>query len=161
VSRRFSWSYDLVVPAGETAAIVHFAIQDSDWEHASAAASALSRLEGRALDGIPPETLERILNFPLAPEGTPFLRGDVNADEVLNIADAIALLSYLFLDGSYDVPCEKSADADDTGSLELTDAVYVLNFLFLGGPEPARPFPGCGSDPTEDPLSCASFEACP
>jgi hypothetical protein len=43
---------------------------------------------------------------------------------------------------------------------EITDAVYLLNFLFLGGRAPVNPFPKCGLDPTEDELSCESFESC-
>jgi parallel beta-helix repeat protein len=88
-----------------------------------------------------------------------FLRGDVNADGILDISDPILLLFGLFLDAT--LPCEKSADADDTGELNLADALDVLNYLFLAGAPPPDPGLACGTDPTGDDLTCASYDACP
>lgn len=90
----------------------------------------------------------------------PFIRGNANADDNTDIADAVFVLNFLFLGGAAP-SCEDAADADDNGSLEITDAVYLLNFLFLGGPPPAAPFPDCGLDPMpDDALTCESFPAC-
>ncbi|MEM7263677.1 MAG: putative Ig domain-containing protein, partial [Planctomycetota bacterium] len=61
-------------------------------------------------------------------------RGDVNADETVNISDAIALLAYLFLAGT-EPSCIPAADADANGSLQLTDAIRILTFLFQGAEE--------------------------
>jgi hypothetical protein len=87
------------------------------------------------------------------PGGKTFIRGDATGDAVVNITDAIATLGYLFLSGT-EPPCIDAADADDSGSLDLTDPIYILDHLFRGGPAIAPPFPGPGSDPSEDDLSC-------
>jgi hypothetical protein len=84
----------------------------------------------------------------------PFVRGEVNADEDLNIGDPVSILFYLFSDSLTPV-CLDSADADDSGAIDITDAVYLLGFLFTGGPEPPAPFPLPGLDPTaSDPYEC-------
>lgn len=59
------------------------------------------------------------------------------------------------------IPCEKSADANDDGSLDLSDSVAVLAHLFLGAGGLPAPFPGCGVDPTDDPLTCEQSPSCP
>ncbi|MEM7235446.1 MAG: chitobiase/beta-hexosaminidase C-terminal domain-containing protein, partial [Planctomycetota bacterium] len=42
----------------------------------------------------------------------------------------------------------------------LSDALSVLNALFQGGPLLDPPFSRCGTDPTADDLTCASFPPC-
>ena len=95
-----------------------------------------------------------------------FLRGDVGveklggelpADGIVNISDAIQILSWLFLDAASSLECKKAADTNDDGRIQLTDAIYLLLFLFSGGPAPAAPFPGVGTDPTEDSLKCCRY----
>ena len=75
--------------------------------------------------------------------------------------DPVFVLSFLFIAGSAPPPCEKAADANDNGTVNLTDAVHLLSFIFSGGPEPGPPFAACGPDPTFDKLSCEAFLACP
>ncbi|HVR75220.1 MAG TPA: hypothetical protein VMT52_12850, partial [Planctomycetota bacterium] len=100
-----------------------------------------------------------------------FVRGDANADGVINLTDAVAVLGYLFL-GSEAPPCLDAADADDSGADQptLTDAVRILAWLFLGGLEPPPPTPSspsyapgdCGVDPTpDDGITCDDFAECP
>ncbi len=75
-----------------------------------------------------------------------FVRGDINADERVDIADAIALIGYLF--SGDDAPTSlAAADANDDGSTDIADAIYLLGFLFRGGSEPPAPFPERGPDP--------------
>jgi hypothetical protein len=88
-----------------------------------------------------------------------FRRGDPNADDVMNIADAITILSFLFAGGGA-LECSDSADANDDGIVNVADAIYVLAHLFDTGPLPPAPFTGCGEDPTEDSLGCAAFAPC-
>ena len=61
-------------------------------------------------------------------------------------------------------PCSpgdvKSADTNDDGKIDLSDAVALLNHLFLGALPPPPPFPDCGTDGTEDGLSCESSGPC-
>ena len=89
-----------------------------------------------------------------------FVRGDVNDDGGINIADAVALLAGLFTGGA--IPCSDSADSNDDGSVNIADGVYILANLFSGGPGmPAPSGPSCGPDPTSDALDCASYNSCP
>ncbi|MBI4606284.1 MAG: hypothetical protein HY721_30330 [Planctomycetes bacterium] len=93
----------------------------------------------------------------IVPDGSPFLspfvRGDSNDDEVINISDPQFTLSALFLGGS--APrCEDAADANDDGRLDISDPVATLQFLFLGGSRLPLPFPRPGLDPTGDGLRC-------
>ncbi len=91
--------------------------------------------------------------------GGRFKRGLVNADDKIDIADPIFLLTYLFARGP--VPaCMDAADANDDGSVNIADAIKILGHLFAqAGPLPP-PFSACDVDPTEDVLTCDSFPAC-
>lgn len=99
------------------------------------------------------------IHFPVmvrvdAPAGR-FRRGDFNADGILDITDAIAILNFLFR-GAEPPLCRDAADADDNGKVELTDAIHLLHVLFLG--EGSILFLGGaipGPDPTPDGLDCA------
>ncbi|MEM7260490.1 MAG: hypothetical protein AAF488_00770 [Planctomycetota bacterium] len=83
-----------------------------------------------------------------------FVRGDTNLDFVLEISDAIELLSILFVPEVDSNGCDDTVDVDDNGTLEVTDAIVLLNFLFLSGPPPAAPYPDPGFDPTPDDMIC-------
>ena len=88
-----------------------------------------------------------------------FLRGDVFADGVVTISDAVFTLNYLFTGGS--TPgCLDAADVDDDGFVTLSDAVRVLGFLFLEGAPPPTPWGECGEDPGDDGLDCAVYGEC-
>ncbi len=83
-----------------------------------------------------------------------FIRGDVNGDASVNMADAVGTLMYLFQQ-SFDMRCEDVADFNDDGSINIADAIGTLYYLFVHGP--VAPVPGthrCGTDPTDDCLSC-------
>jgi len=74
------------------------------------------------------------LPFPLPP---PAMRGDANGDGIRDIADAIAILSYLFTGGGILNECgEVVADANGDGKTDVADVVFLLVHLFLGGPQP-------------------------
>src|SRR5512142_1302592 len=91
---------------------------------------------------------------------TKFIRGDANADGKKDIADAIQIVYFVALSGPAST-CQKAADLDDNGAIELSDAVYFLNWYFLNKTAPKAPFPACGTDPTADSLTCVSFKGCP
>jgi len=84
-----------------------------------------------------------------------FIRGDVNADNIVNIADGVWIIYELFLDGPVST-CPIARDANGDGSVDLGDGVFVLNYRFLDGPAPSAPFPDCGQDPDQTPEDCAS-----
>jgi len=93
--------------------------------------------------------------------GTSMRRGDANADGRTDLSDAITTLNYLFL-GTAALSCLDAGDADDSGGLNITDAIYLLGHLFLGGPAPPAPgIEDCGTDPTDDALSCEAQPQCP
>jgi hypothetical protein len=66
-------------------------------------------------------------------------RGDLNADEALDLADPVAALFLLFGRGGPAPPCPASADADANGGSEIADVVYLLRHVFLGGAAPEPP----------------------
>ena len=81
-----------------------------------------------------------------------YLRGDVNLDGLINIADVIKITGYLFHGDT--IYCLKAADTNDDGVVDIADAVYLANYLFTSGDEPPPPFNEAGQDPTDDSLSC-------
>ena len=96
------------------------------------------------------------------PTGPVFGRGDCNADDSFNIADAVFTLANLFSGGA-NGPCDDSCDSNGDGGLNIADAIYTLAALFSGGAMPATPGPeDCDVDGDDsDSLGCDSFPPCP
>ena len=94
----------------------------------------------------------------MTPEVGGFNRGDCNVDASFNVADAVAILFFLFSNGS--TTCEDACDSNDDGLLNVADGVYALAALFGGGSMPPAPHGGCGPDPTADSIECASYPVC-
>ncbi len=92
-------------------------------------------------------------------EAAQFRRGDANADGDPNIADAVFILSHLFIGGPAP-SCLKTADVNDDAGLNVADAVALLMHLFLAAPPPPEPFAQCGTDPTPDSVPCGSYAPC-
>ena len=88
--------------------------------------------------------------------GREFIRGDADANGVIEITDGIFVLNFLFQGGVAPL-CDDAPDADDNGAIEITDPIYTFDFLFLGGLPPPAPSPSCGTDPTAD---CLAYPAC-
>ena len=74
-----------------------------------------------------------------------FIRGDVNSDGKMDIADPINVVNYLFRKGPAP-SCADSADANDDANIDVTDVMLMINHQFRAGAAPAAPFPGCGKD---------------
>ncbi|MAJ27941.1 hypothetical protein CBD41_00880 [bacterium TMED181] len=92
--------------------------------------------------------------------GPVFKRGDTNQDGGFNIADEVFLLAALFSGGA-PCDCADSCDQNDDGGVNIADAIYGLAALFSGGPAPSDPGPSvCGEDPTDDGLTCDSYNGC-
>lgn len=85
----------------------------------------------------------------------PFVRGDCNSDGgLVNIADGISVLQYLFQGGTTP-SCLDSCDLDDNGEISVGDAVWIFSYQFAGGAPPMAPFPDLGIDPTTgDGIGC-------
>lgn len=86
-----------------------------------------------------------------------FIRGDSNADQTVDLSDAINTLGVLFT-GVGRISCPDAADANDSGDLDISDPVYTLGYLFTGAnPQPSDPFPTPGPDLTPDNLYCPEY----
>jgi hypothetical protein len=97
-------------------------------------------------------------------EAKSFHRGDPDGDGRTSVADAIALLLFLFLSGP-SPGCLESGDFDDDGRIDTTDPVLILRWLFTGGSAPAPPGPPaapCGPDAegSRASLGCDAYGAC-
>lgn len=78
-----------------------------------------------------------------------FLRGDVNFDNQVDIADAVYLLGYLF-GGLKQPTCLDAADANDDGRVNIADPVTIIMTLFTPAVYIQPPYPDLGEDPTPD-----------
>ncbi|MDE0960135.1 MAG: hypothetical protein OSB09_05080 [Planctomycetota bacterium] len=79
-----------------------------------------------------------------------FVRGDTNEDALVDIADGIKCLGYLF-NGQPGVDCMARLDINDDNLIDVADPIYLLSFLFNAGAAPLAPFPDQGPDPTPSP----------
>jgi plastocyanin len=64
-----------------------------------------------------------------------FLCGDVNASGIINVADAVYLVQYIFASGPAPNPLA-SGDVNCSGIINVADAVYLVQYIFAGGPAP-------------------------
>ena len=81
-----------------------------------------------------------------------FLRGDLNGDGEVTLADVLILAGSIANRSA--LPCPDAADINDNGLVNLGDAALLIEFLLNGWTAPAAPFPDRGPDPTEDSLGC-------
>ncbi len=88
------------------------------------------------------------------PESPRFMRGDVSGDGEIGLADAVCVLQMLFASGA-PLACPDSADADDSGSINISDAIVMLRHVFGG----ARLTGLCDLDATEDALGACAYDS--
>ncbi|KPL03691.1 MAG: hypothetical protein AMJ73_05695 [candidate division Zixibacteria bacterium SM1_73] len=69
----------------------------------------------------------------------PYVWGDANGDDVVNSADVVFLINYLFKGGPPPIPLP-SGDPNNDCVINSADVVYLINYLFKGGPAPQQ---GC------------------
>jgi len=66
------------------------------------------------------------------------IRGDTRSDGLVNIADIVYLLNYIFVNGPAPSPfC--SGDVDRDGNVDSDDAMYLISYLFEYGTPPEIP----------------------
>jgi uncharacterized delta-60 repeat protein len=63
------------------------------------------------------------------------LRGDANGDGLIDPADVVYLINYLFKSGTPPDPLQVG-DVNSDGLVDPADVVYLLNYLFKNGPPP-------------------------
>ena len=63
--------------------------------------------------------------------------GDVNADCIVDISDAVYLIAYIFSGGSAPSPL-LAGDASCDSMVDISDVVYLLAYIFSGGAAPCH-----------------------
>jgi hypothetical protein len=66
------------------------------------------------------------------------VRGDANSDGVVDPADVVYLINYLFRSGPAPDPLQ-AGDANCDGVVDPADVVYLINYLFRNGTPPGCP----------------------
>jgi uncharacterized protein (DUF362 family) len=66
-----------------------------------------------------------------------YIRGDANGDGVIDTADVVYLVNYLFLNGPAPDPLWVG-DTNSDGDVNVADVTYLVNYLFIGGPPPGE-----------------------
>ena len=73
---------------------------------------------------------------------SPFICGDTNGDELVNILDIVYLINYKYKEGAAPDPME-SGDVNSLvqpdGLINILDIVYLINYKYKEGPEPVCP----------------------
>jgi hypothetical protein len=65
----------------------------------------------------------------------PYVHGDPNSDNIVNISDVVYLIQYIFAGGPAPSPLQ-SGDVNCDTMVNISDAVYLIQFIFSGGPAP-------------------------
>jgi hypothetical protein len=68
----------------------------------------------------------------------PYMCGDANSDRMVNIGDAVLIISYIFREGASPDPLD-SGDANCDGLMNVGDAVSLVNYIFRDGAGPCCP----------------------
>jgi len=92
-----------------------------------------------------------------APPDVPFIRGNCNGDDKIDIADGIWILNDLFQGGPTST-CLVACDANDDSLMDAADAIFVISYRLLSGPAPSAPWPDCG---TIEGAECEATSYCP
>lgn len=66
--------------------------------------------------------------------------GDANADDIVNISDAVYIITYIFGGGPEPMPY-LAGDVNCDEIVNISDAVYLIAYIFGGGPEPCADCP--------------------
>ena len=67
--------------------------------------------------------------------GQSFICGDTDANGMVNIADVVYVITYIFGGGPSPDPL-LAGDVDCDGTVNIADVVFLINYIFAGGPEP-------------------------
>ena len=84
-----------------------------------------------------------------------FRRSDCNGDGLIDIADGIFSLNFLFQSGSAG-ECFGACDTNADSVIDVADAIYTFSYQFSSGPMPSAPFPDCGVSPSGE--ECNSYD---
>ena len=93
----------------------------------------ISRLGYETVDTVLMMNRHRSLQVTLQP--AMFVLGDANYDGVINVADVVYLINFVFKGGPAPIPYA-SGEVNGDAQINLADAVYLINYIFKGGPPP-------------------------
>jgi hypothetical protein len=80
--------------------------------------------------------MRKIMNWFGIGRGEPeYMHGDANGDFIVDAADVVFLINYLYQGGDPPYPYE-SGDANCDGEVTASDVVYLINYLFRNGDPP-------------------------
>jgi hypothetical protein len=65
-----------------------------------------------------------------------YMHGNANGDEVIDAADVVYLINYLYQGGLPPLPVLGAGDANCDGEVNTADVVYLLNYLYRNGDPP-------------------------
>jgi hypothetical protein len=65
----------------------------------------------------------------------PYICGDATGDEMINVADPVYIINYIFVGGPEPDPYE-SGDVNCSGNVNIMDAVFLINYIFVDGNVP-------------------------
>jgi M6 family metalloprotease-like protein len=80
--------------------------------------------------------MQRVIDWLKAAD---YIPGDVTGDGIVDAADIVYLINYLFISGPPPDPMA-AGDVNHDCVVDASDVVYLLNYLFVNGPDPV---PGC------------------
>ncbi|HDS01724.1 MAG TPA: hypothetical protein ENO07_06860, partial [candidate division Zixibacteria bacterium] len=86
-------------------------------------------------NSIPAGADTMICSIEIIPAEPEYICGDANADENVNVSDAVYIINYVFIGGLEPEPYE-SGEVNCDGAVNVSDAVYIINYIFVGGTEP-------------------------
>ena len=73
-------------------------------------------------------------------EQAPFLCGDANSDDAVNVSDAVYIINYIFLPGAPPPDPMEAGETNCDGSFNISDAMWLILYIFEEGNDP------CDSD---------------
>jgi hypothetical protein len=80
--------------------------------------------------------MRKIMNWFGIGRGEPeYMHGDANGDFIVDAADVVFLINYLYQGGNPPYPYE-AGDANCDGEVTASDVVYLINYLFKNGDPP-------------------------
>jgi hypothetical protein len=68
-----------------------------------------------------------------------YFKGDVNADNSIDISDVVYLIAWIFSGGAAPIPAKLVGDVNCDLSTDISDLVYLIEYIFSGGSAPCGP----------------------
>ncbi|MEM7230937.1 MAG: hypothetical protein AAF517_02105 [Planctomycetota bacterium] len=95
------------------------------------------------------------------PPVSDYIPGEVNADNRIDLADAIYLINATFRNGP-EVACPAASDVNGDGQLgDVSDAIFLVEYLFLSGAAPSSLECGGAADLVDPTLCPSGTTTCP